>query len=39
MFICGWLLARYGGYNKIITSLTLTVIGVALVALTIRLGG
>jgi VIT1/CCC1 family predicted Fe2+/Mn2+ transporter len=39
MFVCGWLLARYGGYNKIITSLTLTVIGVALVALTIRLGG
>ncbi len=39
MFICGWFLASYGGYNRIITSLALTVIGVALVALTISLGG
>jgi VIT1/CCC1 family predicted Fe2+/Mn2+ transporter len=39
MFICGWLLAGYGGYNKIVTSLTLTLIGIGLVALTISLGG
>ncbi len=39
MFICGWLLAQYGGYNRILTSLTLTLIGVGLVALTILLGG
>jgi VIT1/CCC1 family predicted Fe2+/Mn2+ transporter len=39
MFICGWFLARYGGYNKLITSLILVVIGVALVGLTISLGG
>jgi VIT1/CCC1 family predicted Fe2+/Mn2+ transporter len=39
MFICGWLLASYGGYNKIVTSLILVVIGVSLVAITIALGG
>ena len=39
MFICGWYLARYGGYNKFLTSLALTLIGVLLVAITISLGG
>jgi VIT1/CCC1 family predicted Fe2+/Mn2+ transporter len=39
MFICGWLLAKYGHYNKLVASLSMTVIGVALVALTIMLGG
>jgi VIT1/CCC1 family predicted Fe2+/Mn2+ transporter len=39
MFVCGWLLAGYGGYNKLRTSLILTVIGVGLVLLTIQLGG
>jgi VIT1/CCC1 family predicted Fe2+/Mn2+ transporter len=39
MFICGWLLAQYGGYNKILSSLTMTILGVGLVALTILLGG
>jgi VIT1/CCC1 family predicted Fe2+/Mn2+ transporter len=39
MFLCGWFLAKYGGYNKLITSLSLTLIGVGLVALTISLGG
>ena len=39
MCICGWLIAKYGGYNRIITSLAMAVIGVSLVAITIRLGG
>jgi len=39
MFLCGWFMAKYGGYNKLITSLSLTLIGVGLVALTISLGG
>ena len=39
MFLCCWFLAKYGGYNKLITSLSLTLIGVGLVALTISLGG
>jgi VIT1/CCC1 family predicted Fe2+/Mn2+ transporter len=39
MFICGWLLASYGNYNKIVSSLTIAIIGVLLVGLTIMLGG
>jgi len=39
MFICGWLLARYGGYNKLLMGLIMTLLGVALVAITIALGG
>lgn len=39
MFLCGWLLARYGGYNKLLMGLIMTLLGVALVAITIALGG
>ena len=39
MFICGWLLATYGNYNKIVSSITIAIIGVLLVGLTIMLGG
>jgi hypothetical protein len=39
MFICGWLLARYGGYNKVLMGLTMTILGIVLVAITIALGG
>jgi len=39
MFLCGWLLARYGGYNKLLMGLIMTLIGVVLVAITIALGG
>lgn len=39
MFVCGWLIASYGGYNRIVTSLAMTAIGVLLVAITITLGG
>jgi len=39
MFICGWLLASYGNYNKIVSSIAIAVIGVLLVGLTILLGG
>jgi len=39
MFFCGWFLAQYGGYNRIVTSVILTLIGVGLVGLTISLGG
>lgn len=39
MFICGWLLARYGGYNKLWMGLTMTILGVTLVVITIALGG
>ncbi|HYJ37096.1 MAG TPA: hypothetical protein VEV87_00710 [Chitinophagaceae bacterium] len=39
MFLCGWFLAKYGGYNKLLASLAMTLIGVGLVALTISLGG
>ncbi len=39
MFLCGWFLAKYGGYNKLVTSITMTLIGVGLVVLTISLGG
>ena len=39
MFISGWLLARYSGYNKWLMSIALTFIGIILVVLTIILGG
>lgn len=39
MFTSGWFLAKYGGYNKWITALSMTLIGVLLVGLTIALGG
>ena len=39
MFTCGWLLAGYSGYNKVKTGLFMTLLGVALVAITIALGG
>jgi hypothetical protein len=39
MFLSGWLLAIFGGYNKAAMALSLTVLGVALVLLTIALGG
>jgi len=39
MFVCGWLLARYGGYNKLLMGFIMTLLGVILVAITIALGG
>ena len=39
MFACGWLLARYGGYNRFAMGFVMMLLGVALVALTIALGG
>lgn len=39
MFTCGWLLAGYCGYNKWKTGITMTFIGILLVAGTIALGG
>jgi hypothetical protein len=39
MFICGWLLAKYGGYNKLLMGFTMTLLGIILVAITIALGG
>jgi hypothetical protein len=39
MFVCGWMLGRYGGYNKMRMGLTMTILGVILVAITIALGG
>lgn len=39
MFICGWFIAGYGGYNKLVTSVAMTLIGVAMVGLAISLGG
>jgi len=39
MFICGWFLAKYGGYNKIRMGFTMTLLGIILVAVTIALGG
>jgi hypothetical protein len=39
MFICGWLLAQYSGYNKIQTGLAMVLLGVILVVITIVLGG
>lgn len=39
MFLCGWLLGRYGGYKKWVMGLTMTILGVVLVLITIALGG
>lgn len=39
MFIAGWLLARYAGYNKWVMGFFMILLGVVLVALTIALGG
>ncbi|HEY6978321.1 MAG TPA: VIT1/CCC1 transporter family protein, partial [Chitinophagaceae bacterium] len=39
MFICGWFLAKYGGYNRWLMGFTMTLLGILLVAVTIALGG
>lgn len=39
LFGCGYVIARYGGYRPWTTGLTMVVVGVALVAITIALGG
>jgi hypothetical protein len=39
MFFCGWLLARYAGYNKWFMGIFMILLGIVLVALTIALGG
>lgn len=39
MFVAGWLLAKYGGYNKVAMGLAMTLLGVMLVGITIVLGG
>lgn len=39
LFIGGWILARYSGYNKFRTGLYLALLGVGMVFLTISLGG
>ena len=39
MFLCGWLLARYAGNNKWLTGIIIALLGVALVLITIALGG
>jgi hypothetical protein len=39
MFACGWLLGRYGGYNRFLMGFVVMLLGVFLVALTIALGG
>jgi VIT1/CCC1 family predicted Fe2+/Mn2+ transporter len=39
MFVSGWLLAQYGGYNKWLMGFIMVLVGIALVALTIALGG
>jgi VIT1/CCC1 family predicted Fe2+/Mn2+ transporter len=39
MFICGWLLGRYGGSNKLVMGIAIAVIGAILVITTIALGG
>ena len=39
MFLCGWLLARYGGYRKWVMGLIMVLLGAFLVLLTIALGG
>lgn len=39
MFIGGWLLARYSGYNKWFMGFFMILLGVVLVAITIALGG
>lgn len=39
MFLSGWLLARYSGYNKWLMGFFMTLLGIVLVAITIILGG
>lgn len=39
LFIGGFLLGRYAGFNRILTAITYTLIGIALVAITMVLGG
>jgi hypothetical protein len=39
LFMGGWLLAKYGGYNKFRTGLYMALTGIGLVFLTITLGG
>ena len=39
MFLCGWSVAKYVGFNKLLTSVAMVLIGVLLVAATIALGG
>ena len=39
MFLCGWSVARYVGYNKWKMSIAMVLIGLAMVAVTIALGG
>ena len=39
MFLCGWSVAKYVGFNKWIMSISMTLIGVLLVLITIVLGG
>lgn len=39
LFIGGFLLGRYAGFNRLLTAITYTLIGIALVAITMVLGG
>jgi hypothetical protein len=39
MFVSGWLLAKYGGYNKWLMGFFMIFLGIVLVGLTIALGG
>jgi hypothetical protein len=39
MFIAGWLLGKYGGFNRWLMALAMTVLGTAMVLFTIALGG
>jgi VIT family. len=39
LFLGGWILARYSGYNKFRTGLYMALIGIVLVVITISLGG
>ena len=39
MFVCGWTVARYVGFNKWKMSVAMVLIGIILVAVTIALGG
>ena len=39
IFTCGWFLGAYGGYRKLLTGLSLVLIGCILVIITVVLGG
>ena len=39
MFMCGWSVSKYVGFNKWVGSLTMAVVGTVLVVVTIALGG